>query len=149
MTLTTTQTEQIKKLAYDNLKMDLLYFVEQSEAEDIDELTDYLQDNGAFDIEIIYYHSAMEYLKENDASLQESLSLAHDLGFEINRLNSETLASLLASENEREAYHDIADEIEEILFDTPECNHCKNTADCSLTSCKAHCVEHENCEAHK
>ena len=56
-------------------------------------------DNGGFDIEIIYYVNAIKYLQENDASLHESLEIAKEFGFELKNLNSEVLASLLASRN--------------------------------------------------
>jgi len=48
-----------------------------------------------FDYEITYYSTAIEFLKENDASLKISLELAQDFGYELKNLNSETLASLL------------------------------------------------------
>ena len=44
--------------------------------------------------EIIYYHKALAYLMENDASLVESLSLAEDFGLTPSNLNSETLATI-------------------------------------------------------
>jgi len=44
--------------------------------------------------EIIYYHRAIKYLSENDASLRESLELAHDLGCSLENLSSETLATI-------------------------------------------------------
>jgi len=44
--------------------------------------------------EIIYYSKAVNYLLENDASLRESLDLANDLGFTLDNLNSETLATI-------------------------------------------------------
>lgn len=70
-----------------------------------DELEDYntheiyqeLQDNGFFDVEIIYYSKAIEYLKENDASLSESIDIATEYGYTLENINSETLASLHAS----------------------------------------------------
>lgn len=59
-----------------------------------------IEDNG-FDEEIIYFSNAMKYLSENDLSLRESLELAYDFGYETKDLNSEILASLLASEYNR------------------------------------------------
>lgn len=44
--------------------------------------------------DIIYYHNAIKYLSENDASLHESLELAHDFGFTLENLSSETLATI-------------------------------------------------------
>ena len=44
--------------------------------------------------EIIYYNRAIKYLAENDSSLRESLSLANDLGYTVENLSSETLATI-------------------------------------------------------
>jgi len=44
--------------------------------------------------EIIYYNRAIKYLAENDSSLRESLSLANDLGYTLENLSSETLATI-------------------------------------------------------
>jgi len=70
-----------------------------------------IEDNGGFDIEIIYYDDAINYLKENDPSLLDSLELASDYGFAIKDLNSEVLASLLASQKTRDAFYELNDEI--------------------------------------
>lgn len=51
--------------------------------------------NYCYEQEIIYYYNAMEYLSENDASLNEGLELASELGYELKDLNSEILATLL------------------------------------------------------
>lgn len=116
MQLTDEQKKSINDLT-GRIESDLLYIIEQSDAEDIDELSDEVdeQTNG-FNVEIIYYARAMEYLTDNDPSLQDSLEIAKDMGFEVDKLNSELLASLLASQNEREAYEEIKDELAEILF---------------------------------
>jgi intracellular sulfur oxidation DsrE/DsrF family protein len=74
-----------------------------------------LQENGDFDIEIIYYNKALEYLKENDPSLRFSLEIADSMGFSFEDLNSETLASLLASENAKEEFSNLKNEIEEFF----------------------------------
>ena len=76
---------------------------------------DMVQDNNGFDIDIIYYSNAIKYLQENDASLQESLEIAAEYGYELKNLNSEILASLLASRNSQESFHDVRDEIEEFF----------------------------------
>jgi len=44
--------------------------------------------------DILYYNRAMEYLSENDWTLTESLQLAHEMGFSLENLNSETLATI-------------------------------------------------------
>jgi len=64
-----------------------------------------LNDNGGItNAEVIYYDNAIDYLKENDASLNQSLELALDLGYELKNINSELLASLLKSQNNEEDY---------------------------------------------
>lgn len=52
--------------------------------------------------EIVYCSRAVRYLVENDASLQTSLSLAADMGYEIKDLHSELLATLLYQDDLRE-----------------------------------------------
>ena len=79
-----------------------------------------VNDKGGFDIEIIYYSNAIKYLQENDASLQESLEIAAEYGYELKNLNSEVLASLLASRNSQDSFHDVRDEIEEFFAELEE-----------------------------
>ena len=111
--MTKTQAQAVSKLL-ESIEIDVS--PEDLEAVDsYDSLTDFLQDNGYFDVEIIYYARAIEYLSEHDQSLQESLNLAHEMGYTADNLSSEILASLLASENVREDYYDLHDEINEIL----------------------------------
>jgi hypothetical protein len=71
-----------------------------------------IRDNGGFDVEIIYYSNAIEYLKHNDNSLRESIEIALEYGFELKNITSETLASLLASRNAEENFYELQDEIE-------------------------------------
>lgn len=70
-----------------------------------------IQDNNGFEIEIIYYSNAIEYLKKNDSSLKESLEIASELGYTIENLNSELLATLLASRNAIEEFSSLESEI--------------------------------------
>ena len=75
-----------------------------------------LQDNGYFNEEVIYYSSAIRYLKDNDPSLCESLEIATEYGYTTNNLNSELLASLHASQKKEEKfYEDIAPELETLF----------------------------------
>lgn len=76
-----------------------------------------IEENGGFNIEIIYYSNAIKYLQENDPSLRESLEIASDFGFELKNLNSEVLASLLASENARSEFYELQSEIDEFFMD--------------------------------
>lgn len=76
-----------------------------------------IEENGGFDIDIIYYSNAIEYLQENDPSLRESLEIASDFGFELKNLTSEVLASLLASQNVRSEFYELQSEIDEFFED--------------------------------
>lgn len=76
------------------------------------EMVDY---SGGFDIDVIYYSDAINYLRENDPSLRESLELASDLGYSLDNINSEVLASLLASKNARDDFMELEDEINDFF----------------------------------
>ena len=89
--------------------------LEEGNINDAQDLYDLLYDNYAFDVEIIYYSTAMKYLTEHDQSLSESIEIAIERGYELEDINSETLASLHASQKVREDFYDITDEIDEIL----------------------------------
>lgn len=65
--------------------------------------------------EVIYYSNAIEYLKNNDASLRDSLQLAHDCGYTADKINSELLATLLMHENLQQELSNLTSEIEEIF----------------------------------
>ena len=100
------------------LQFDIMDYFQTDELEDInayDDLEIELNENGAYDIEIIYYHKAIEYLKEHDTSLSESMSIAEEFGYSPKDINSELLASLLASQNAREEFCELQDEIEEFF----------------------------------
>jgi len=71
-----------------------------------------ISDNQGFDIEIIYYFDAINYLKENDPSLKDSIEIALEYGYTLESVNSELLASLLASQNAREQFNELQNEIE-------------------------------------
>lgn len=79
-----------------------------------------IEDNQGFDSEIIYYSRAIEYLQENDPSLRNSLEIASEYGYEVSNLNSEILASLLASQNIREDFYKLEDEITEFFDEIRE-----------------------------
>lgn len=67
---------------------DVVDFVEECEREIVDNAT-----------EEIYYANAMEYLRENDATLTESLEIAKNYWYDLGNLNSCVLASLHQQEN--------------------------------------------------
>ena len=79
-----------------------------------------INDNNGFDMEVIYYSKAMDYLSKNDPSLQESLSIAYDMGFTVDSLNSELLASLLLSENVKNDFYQLENDINDFFEDLAE-----------------------------
>lgn len=76
----------------------------ETKDEIIDFIDDYVSDNNLTDVNIIYYASAMEFLSENDNSLERAMELASDYWYQTKQLNSELLASLVASGIEREEF---------------------------------------------
>jgi len=73
--------------------------------EDIQEfIVDELDSSGAFEVEIIYYDKAMEYLSKNDRSLEESFEIAYEMGYEVHQLSSEILASIHCSTQMRDKF---------------------------------------------
>ena len=62
------------------------------------ELKEYIQENYIDAADIIGYHNAMKFLKENDPSLSVSLGLAYEYGYTCEKLSSETLATMLLHE---------------------------------------------------
>lgn len=102
----------------DCLNSDFASFFTSYEIEDLenaDGIFEILDENGAFFIDIIYYNNAMKYLTEHDSSLVDSLSLAEDMGYMPSDLNSEKLASILATQKAREDFDDLMSEIEDII----------------------------------
>ena len=83
---------------------------------DVNDLFDDLQTNGYFNEEVIYYSTAIRYLKDNDPSLTESFEIATEYGYEAKNLNSELLATLHASQKKEETFfEDIAPELETLF----------------------------------
>ena len=80
-----------------------------------DDLYEELDNNDAFNIDIIYYYKAMDYLLENDLSLSESIDIAVELGYSLENINSELLASLHASQKARNQFWKCKDDINNIL----------------------------------
>ena len=99
----------------EKIEIDFNYFLNSEEHTTLEEITDVLHDNNAFDQEVIYYSTAIKYLQENDPSLSESMEIASEYGFELKNLNSEVLASLLKTQNVQNKFSDLEIEIEEFL----------------------------------
>jgi hypothetical protein len=103
----------LKSLEIDNLELMDYINIEEIELNNaFDSIYGQLDDNGALNIEIVYYSNAMQYLSENDNSLNESINIALDLGYELKNINSELLASLLASQNARNDFYQLENKID-------------------------------------
>jgi len=122
------KSEKIEKFLSElETEIDVLNCVDCDNVESYDDVYNQINENQGFDIEIIYYYRAMEYLMENDNSLQESLELASEMGFDCESLSSETLASILASQNVRIEFDSLESEITDFfdnLEDDFECEVC-------------------------
>jgi hypothetical protein len=118
--------EALTKIKIENFLKNLkseIYILDYIDIEEIDiykpyySIYDMITENGGFNVEIIYYSEAIEYLKQNDFSLKLSLEIAEDFGYSIKDINSELLASLLASENAITEFHKLQPEIEDFFID--------------------------------
>jgi hypothetical protein len=85
-----------------------------------DEILDLLENKNAFDIEIIYYKNAMDYLFKHDPSLTDSIELASEYGYQLKSINTELLASLLASEITRQAFGGLSEDIDNFFANFDE-----------------------------
>ena len=111
--------DTLQQLTIKYLEEDATYFFNNQEdytEKDVDTIYDDLTDSGFFHVEIIYYSVAINYLKENDSSLSESVELATESGYTLENINSELLASLHASEKRREDFFQyVAPELDKII----------------------------------
>jgi hypothetical protein len=105
-----------------NTEIEVTYFIDVNdlEVEDFDinmfeTIDNIIQDSNGFDQDVIYYASAMDYLRENDPSLRESIDIASQYGYDINNLNSELLASLLKTQYVINDFNELKDEINEFF----------------------------------
>ncbi len=113
--------EFLKGLKVENIDIPYMVTIEDIDLDNpFQSIYDMIEDNGGFNVEIIYYSTAIEYLQENDNSLTESLRIAVELGYSLDKLNSEVLASLLASENSREEFNDLESEINSFFEEIKE-----------------------------
>jgi hypothetical protein len=112
------RSEKIEKFFSEEIKMnhiDIMYYVDAESVNSLNDVYESIDEKNGFDVEIIYYRNAMEYLMERDTSLRESLEIAHEYGYTTDNLNSELLASLLASRECREEFMSYEDEITEFF----------------------------------
>jgi len=85
--------------------LDINYILE--DCEDIEEVREAVE-QMIQEEEIIYYNNAIEFLKEEDQSLRESLDIAQEYGYSVEEINSELLATLLSQSR-------MMDEVEDLL----------------------------------
>jgi hypothetical protein len=112
------RSEKIEKFFSEEIKMnhiDIMYYVDAESVNSLNDVYESIDEQNGFDVEIIYYRNAMEYLMERDTSLRESLEIAHEYGYTADNINSEVLASLLASRECREEFMSYEDEITEFF----------------------------------
>jgi len=62
--------------------------------------------------EVIYYSVAIDYLKDHDCSLHESIELAQELGVQVCDITSELLATLLKQSKLSEEFSELYVDIE-------------------------------------
>ena len=92
-----------------NTELDLSYYYENDIT--FDDFENRIE-HSIHESEIIYYYKAIEYLKDNDNSLYESLNIAIEHGYTIENLNSELLATLLYQKELFQEWYNIKDDIE-------------------------------------
>jgi hypothetical protein len=113
------KNEKIAQYIKENVNIENLeildYITDFENISSFEELYEELDDNRAFEVEIIFFSEAINYLKEEDPSLKESLEIAEEYGYSLSGLSSEVLASLLASQRVRENFKRYEDELNEIL----------------------------------
>ncbi len=90
----------------------LINYIDQEHLKSLDSVDDvidyirWLDDDTHFtDGEIIWYYKATEYLLKNDPSLKYSMELASGYGYSLENLNSEVLASLLFTDNNKDDFN--------------------------------------------
>lgn len=93
----------------EHLETALDYF----DGDNADDFRDYFTENYIHTAEVIYYINAITFLKAEDPSLNESLQVASEMGFSLENLNSETLATLLLQQRLAEEFAAISSEIDD------------------------------------
>lgn len=91
----------------DWLHSDPVWFCERLESD----LNDWIREQ-----EIIYYSKAIEYLADNDPSLNRAMELANEFWYETKDLNSELLATLVYQDDLQSNLPECIKEIEDLLY---------------------------------
>ena len=96
----------------DENAIDCLYNEDLDADIDLDTFRDDAQTYINESVQIIYYSNAIEYLKENDASLRESIEIAAEFCTPLESITSELLATLLVQRDCENALCEIISELE-------------------------------------
>ncbi len=106
---------KINSIGFDNigspLVIEAIDLYEINSPYELVSAVDDVDERDWFSGDVIYYSKAIEYLAENDPSLQESIGLAAEMGWCLEDINSENLASLLATEVIVQEWYENKDEI--------------------------------------
>lgn len=97
------------------------YDIFNHDSEGIEEVREEIE-TLIYQTEIIYYSVAMDFLRENDISLRESLEIAAEQCYSPENLNSEILATLLLHKYLHDEAGELIEEIETILEEEEEEN---------------------------
>ena len=89
----------LKTIEIDNVNiMDFVNIDDIDYSDAYSSIYEMINENRGFEVEIIYYSKAIEYLMKNDPSLRESIAIAMEYGYDTyENINSEFLASIHAS----------------------------------------------------
>jgi sugar phosphate isomerase/epimerase len=119
---TTNKTAVIEWLSENGIDIDIdfPYYLNDADFDSADDIQSILEDNGCFEVEVIYHYNAMKILSEHDASLRRSMELASELGYEAININSELLASLLASDMLSDEWNNIYSDLEDFIIELSE-----------------------------
>ena len=107
-----TLTELFNNTLYLSDNIDLNDTLNYNDINTLEELEDCLN-KSILELQIIYYYTAINILKEEDQSLSESLEQAYECGYSITDVNSEILASLIIQKRCFDELHDFMQEVEE------------------------------------
>jgi hypothetical protein len=109
------RSEKIEKFFREEIELrhiDVMDYIDANNVTSFQDVYNQTGEGGGFNVEIIYYSRAMQYLMDNDTSLYNSMQLAIEHGYSLEDINSEVLASLLASQHTMEELYSYEHEID-------------------------------------
>lgn len=97
-----------------NEHLDLNVIFNSDEPLTADEFQEAVSDYINESVDVIYYATAMDFLRMNDPSLRESLEKAHEYGFTADKINSELLATILLQDYCHSELCELVNELESL-----------------------------------